>query len=77
MSRKLYINALDKNPTVVARLQAAGPTGQYKAVGSTLAASVAKRTGETVHQASWSLVNAYNNYVVADAEEVNEDYSDE
>ena len=68
------IAALKANNGVVERLHAAGPKGQYKAVGAALASSVARRQGVATHTATWALVNAYNDSFCQAAEDINEDY---
>lgn len=66
--------ALMANGSVLERIVAAGPQGQYRAVGSTLARIVAKKAECSEHAATWALVNAAAKLSLEQSEEVNEDF---
>ena len=63
--------ALLANPQVVSRIESAGPKGQYKAVGRTIAKAIAKKAGCSEHKATWACVNYVNSTAVED-EEIND-----
>lgn len=71
--KRIAYSALEANPTIVARIEASGPQGQYKAVGTALAGSVARRAKATVNDATWAIINAYNEMAEAN-EEINDDF---